>query len=139
MLHQDITQDIIGAAMAVLNELGPGLDEKIYERALSLELAARSHHVEQQRQFPVFYRHQNIGTLVPDLIIDHLVIVDTKVVSAFTETHIAKMRGYLAITKLDVALLLNFKESRLQWRRITSTQAQSNQETLADPGSLETN
>jgi GxxExxY protein len=52
MLHEDITKDIIGAAMAVLNELKPGLDEKLYENALVIELAARGHTVEQQREFP---------------------------------------------------------------------------------------
>jgi GxxExxY protein len=49
MIHEEITQDIIGAAMDVLNELKPGLDEKIYERALTIELEARGHVVERQR------------------------------------------------------------------------------------------
>ena len=56
MLFQEITQDIIGAAMAVLNELRPGLDEKLYENALVIELRARGHVVEQQRQYQVYYR-----------------------------------------------------------------------------------
>jgi GxxExxY protein len=53
MLHEQITEHIIGAAMAILNELKPGLDEKLYEKALVIELLARGHTVEQQRQFPV--------------------------------------------------------------------------------------
>ena len=56
MKHEGITKDIIGAAMAVLNELKPGLDEKLYENALVIELVARGHAVEQQREFPVHYR-----------------------------------------------------------------------------------
>ena len=55
MLHKEITEDIIGAAMAVLNELKPGLDEKLYENALVIELQARGHSVEQQREYPVHY------------------------------------------------------------------------------------
>src|SRR4051812_19784353 len=74
MLHQQITQDIIGAAMAVLNELKPGLDEKLYENAMVLELLARGHTVQQQRQFQVFYSGQLIGMLVPDLIVDEIII-----------------------------------------------------------------
>ena len=120
MLHEEITQDIIGAAMAVLNELKPGLDEKRYENALLIELAARGHSVEQQREHLVHYRGQFIGKLIPDLIVDGKVIVDPKVVTAFNDTHVAQMLGYLNITGLQVALLLNFKESRLDWKRVVN-------------------
>ena len=115
MKHEEITKAIIGAAMAVLNELNPGLDEKLYESALVIELVARGHTVEQQREFPVHYRGHFIGKLVPDLIVDGKVIADPKVVSAFNDTHIAQMLGY---TGLEVALLLNFKEATLTWKRV---------------------
>ena len=118
MKHEQITRDIIGAAMAVLNELKPGLDEKLYENALVIELLARGHTVEQQREFRVHYRGQFIGKLVPDLIVDGQVIADPKVVSCFNDTHVAQVLGYLNITGLEVALLLNFKEATLQWKRV---------------------
>jgi hypothetical protein len=66
MKHEELTGDIIGAAMAVLNELKPGLDEKLYENALVIELVARAHTVEQQREYPVHCRGHFIGKLVPD-------------------------------------------------------------------------
>src|SRR5712692_4499401 len=118
MKHEELTGDIIGAAMAVLNELKPGLDEKLYENALVIDLQIRGRRVEQQREYPVHYRGQLIGKLVPDLIVEGLVIVDPKVVTAFNETHLAQMLGYLNITGLEVALLLNFKEAKLQWKRV---------------------
>jgi GxxExxY protein len=118
MKHEDHTRDIIGAAMAVLNELKPGLDEKLYENALVIELVARGHTVEQQREFPVHYSGHFIGKLIPDLIVDAKVIVDPKVVTGFNETHVAQMLGYLNITGLEVALLLNFKDARLDWKRV---------------------
>lgn len=120
MLHEEITQDIIGAAMAVLNTLKPGLDEKLYENALVIELIARGHTVEQQRAFPVYYRGEYIGRLVPDLIVDGKVVVDPKVVSTFNDTHLAQMLGYLNITDLQLALLLNFKEVTLHWKRVAN-------------------
>ena len=120
MLHDEITKNIIGAAMAVLNELRPGLDEKLYENALVIELRARGHTVEQQREYPVHYRGQFIGKLVPDPIEDDKVIADPKVVTAFNDTHVAQMLGYLNITGLDLALLLNFKESKLDWKRVVN-------------------
>ncbi|CAA6679883.1 MULTISPECIES: GxxExxY protein [unclassified Lentimonas] len=120
MLHEEITKDIIGAAMTVLNDLKPGLDEKLYENALVIELQARGHTVEQQKEFSVYYHHQLIGTLIPDLIVDNKVISDPKIASAFNDTHIAQMLGYLNITGLQVALLLNFKKSTLTWKRIAN-------------------
>lgn len=118
MLHEDTTKSIIGASMQVLNELKPGLDEKLYENALVHELRKRGHEVDQQKEFPVHYDGQLIGTLIPDLIVDGKVIADPKVAKAFSESHIAQMLGYLNITDLKVALLLNFKEATLTWKRI---------------------
>ena len=113
LLHEELSGEIIGAAINVLNELKPGLDEKLYERALIIELRRRGHSVEAQRKFPVFYQTELIGDLVPDLIVDGLVVVDPKVVAAFNEAHIAQMVGYLLISGLELALLLNFKSAKL--------------------------
>jgi GxxExxY protein len=118
MIHEELSGKIIGAAMAVLNELGPGLDEKIYERALVIELRKRGHTVEQQKNFPVHYAGELVGTLIPDTIVDGLVIADPKVAEVFNDSHVRQMIGYLAITKLKLALLLNFKHAKLQWKRI---------------------
>jgi GxxExxY protein len=118
MIHEELSGKIIGAAMEVLNELKPGLDEKLYERAMIIELKHRGHIVSVQSSFPVFYRGELIGNLIPDLIVDNAVIVDPKVVSCFTETHVAQMTGYLNITRLDLALLINFKNVRLEWKRV---------------------
>ena len=107
--------------MKVLNTLKPGLDERIYENAMVIELRKRGHKVEQQQHHLVFYEGHEVGKLVPDLIVDNAVIADPKVVTAFNDTHIAQMIGYLAITGLELALLLNFKEAKLQWKRVVRT------------------
>ncbi|PYK06216.1 MAG: GxxExxY protein [Verrucomicrobia bacterium] len=91
MIHEELSREIIGAAMEVLNELKP-------------------------------YRGELIGNLIPDLIVDDAVIVDPKVVSCFTDTHVAQMIGYLNITRLDLALLLTFKNARLEWKRVLRPQ-----------------
>jgi GxxExxY protein len=115
----EITEAIIGAAYTVLNTLKPGLDEKLYERALSIELKKQGLTCEEQKQFDVYYDQQHIGTLIPDLIVNETIIVDTKVVSAFNENHIAQMLGYLNITGLKTALLLNFKFAKLGIKRVS--------------------
>ena len=104
--------------MAVLNELKPGLDEKLYERAMIVELKHRGQCLSVQNSFPVSYRGELIGNLVPDLIVDNAVIIDPKVVACFADTHVAQMIGYLSITGLDLAILINFKNARLEWKRV---------------------
>ena len=117
-LHKELTRQIIGAAMEVLNELRPGQDERIYERALEVEFRLRGIAVVRQKQFPVIYKGEPVGTFIPDMIVGHAVIVDPKVVTEFHDSHFAQMLGYLAITGLEVALLLNFKHAKLEWQRI---------------------
>lgn len=116
----DLTEKIIGAAHKVLYALKPGLDEKLYERALVIELTKQGLRCDAQKQFPVHYDGQLIGTLIPDLIVEDRVIVDPKVATAFTDTHLAQMLGYLNITGIKVALLLNFKHASLGIKRVSN-------------------
>lgn len=118
ILHADLCYSIVGSAFKVLNTLKPGLNEKAYENALVIELTKRGHHIQQQRKFDVFYEGIKIDTLIPDLLLDDLVIVDPKVVTNFNETHVAQMMGYLAITGFDLAILLNFKNATLEDKRV---------------------
>lgn len=118
-MNAELTQKIIGAAMTVLYALKPGLDEKLYERALVIELRNQGLGCEQQKPHPVHYAGELIGTLIPDLIVEGVVIVDPKVVTDFTESHIAQMLGYLNITGLNTALLLNFKHAKLGIKRVS--------------------
>src|SRR5437667_11732134 len=122
IIQEELSGEIIGAAMEVLNELKPGLDEKLYERAIIIELKRRGHVVSVQHSFPVSYNGEVIGNLIPDLIVDNAVIVDPKVVACFTETHVAQMIGYLNIAQLDLAILINFKNARLEWKRVLRAQ-----------------
>ncbi|MEO5912822.1 MAG: GxxExxY protein [Luteolibacter sp.] len=117
--NADLTQVVIGAAMKVLNTLRPGLDEKLYERALVIELTKQGIHCEQQKQHEVLYDGQLIGTLIPDLTVEDCLIVDPKVVTSFNDSHIAQMLGYLNITGLKTALLLNFKYAQLGIKRVS--------------------
>jgi len=118
LIYQEQSRSIIGASMTVLNTLKPGLSEKAYENALVIELRKRGHSIDQQRRFDVLYDGQLVDTLIPDLIVDGLIIVDSKVVSDFSETHNAQMLGYLAITGFRLALLVNFKHADLRWKRV---------------------
>jgi GxxExxY protein len=120
METNELTEKLIGAAHKVLFTLKPGLDEKLYERALVIELTKQGLRCDVQREFMVRYDGQHIGSLIPDLIVNETVIVDPKVVTAFNENHLAQMLGYLNITGLKTALLLNFKYASLQIKRVSN-------------------
>ena len=115
-----LTEIIIGAAYTVLNTLKPGLDEKLYERALVIELTKLGLRCDSQKQFPVHYDSQLIGTLVPDLIVEDRIIVDPKVATGFNDCHLSQMLGYLNITGHKTALLLNFKFATLGIKRVSN-------------------
>jgi GxxExxY protein len=117
-LYRELSDSIVGACMRVLNTLRPGLSEKAYENALVIELGNCGHSLDQQKSFDVTYQGVLVDTLIPDLLVDGKVIVDTKVVDEFNKTHIAQMMGYLAITGLRLAILANFKHADFRWKRV---------------------
>ncbi len=116
--HQELTREVISAAISVHQELRPGLDEKLYERALCVEFADRGIHFEQQPKYEAFYKNRFIGHLIPDLVVENKLIVDAKCVDSLLPCHEAQMIGYLNISKLEVGLLLNFKNWPLGKRRL---------------------
>jgi GxxExxY protein len=130
LIHADLSRKIIAAAMKVHSELKPGLDEKLYENALIIELAKRGHRAEQQKSFSVHYDGHFIGKMTPDVIVDDLAIVDPRVVDTFNKDHFAQMPGYLAISGLELALLINFKHASLQWKRIVKSGVETNDEII---------
>lgn len=118
LIHRELSESIIGAAMKVLNSLRAGLNEKAYENAQVTELRKRGHEIEQQKRYEVRYEGELVDTLIPDLVVDEAVIVDPKVVEQFNDTPTAQMIGYLTVTSLRLALLMNFKFADLRWKRI---------------------
>ena len=99
LLLQAETEKIIGFAFEVLNEVGHGLNEKIYENSLTVLFKLNKIAFDQQRRFPVFFRGVEVGEFIPDLIVFGSVIVDTKVIDRITDHERGQMLNYLRITK----------------------------------------
>ena len=118
--HGELTDEIIGAAMEIHREPGPGLDENIYENSLCIEFAERSIHFTQQEISPVHYHQRYVGKLITDMIVDSRVVVETKVVDQIIDVHIAQVLSYLSITNLKVGLILNFKPASLGIKRVAN-------------------
>ncbi len=117
-LLKEETGRIIGFAFDVLNELGHGLYEKIYENALVVDFQLNGIPHSQQRKYDVLYRKHSVGFYVPDLIVFEQVIVDCKTIERITDEEHGKMINYLKITGLRVGLILNFKHPRLEFERV---------------------
>ena len=116
-LLRNETHKIIGSAMEVLNEIGHGFHEKIYENALVVEFGLRRIPVIQQPDFPVIYKSVIVGSYVPDLVCFEQVVVDAKTIEEITDHDIGKMLNYLKVTNLQVGLLINFKHPKLEFKR----------------------
>jgi GxxExxY protein len=118
VLHKELSFEIVGAAMEVLNALGHGLNEKVYENALVAELKSRGIKVDQQRRFRVVYKNVVVGEYISDLLVDDKVIVDTKVIDAVSDAGIGQVMNYLPIAKLELGIILNFRRPKLESRRV---------------------
>ncbi len=116
--HDELNERIIGAAIRVHTELGPGFLESLYEEALSIELRALGIDFERQKPVPIFYRGQPIGEHRVDLIIARTVVVELKATVALERVHFAVLRSYLKALGLSHALLFNFATTRLTIKRV---------------------
>ena len=117
-VESDLSYEAVGCAMAVINALGHGLREKTYERALCVEFEPRGFSFREQHIYPVYYRGQHIDDYIPDLEIEHRLIVEVKTVDEICDEHIGQMLNYLKITGLEAGLILNFKHPRLDGKKI---------------------
>ena len=113
-----LTERIIGSALTVSNALGTGFFEKVYENALAHELRKAGLAVLQQRGVTVMYDGVIVGDYAVDLLVQEAVIVELKAIKAMVEIHRAQCINYLRATGLQVCLLLNFGNPRLEIKRI---------------------
>ena len=111
----DITREIIGAAMAVHRELGPGMLESAYEACLAYELIQRGFKTERQKELPLKYRDITLecGYRL-DLLVEDSVIVEVKALEALHPVHEAQLLSYLRLSGCKVGLLINFSVKMLK-------------------------
>lgn len=137
MLYQNITGDIIGAAMEVHRVLGPGFQESIYQRALQKELLVKKLKAVSEFEMPIFYKGDQIGLRRVDFLVDNIICVEIKAVSNLDDVHLAQALNYLEASANEVGLLINFGSSSLQFKRLQKkdkkAQNQSNPHSPQNP------
>ncbi len=109
MDENDITEQVIGAAIEVHKAIGPGLLESIYQRCIEIELKLRSIPFDGQRPINLHYKGHNIGSdLFADIVVAKKVVVELKAVDSLLPVHEAQLLSYLRLTGIRVGLLINF-------------------------------
>ena len=116
----EITFAINGCAMDVLNTVGHGFHEKIYENAMAVAFEKRKISFAQQKQFPVSYDGQEIGVFIPDFVVNENVIVELKTIDKITHHEVGQVMNYLKASDLNLGLILNFKHAKLEWKRVVN-------------------
>ena len=117
MLHETLTQKIIGCAMKVHRTLGPGFLESVYQNALLHELRKAKLHAEAEKRIQVFYDEALVGDFHADILVEGRVLIENKAVRALAAVHEVQVVNYLTATGIEIGLLLNFGAERLEFKR----------------------
>ncbi len=115
---EQLSGEVIAAAIEVHRELGPGFLESIYESAVKVALRQRGISYEAQKEIAVVFGGEVVGEHRIDLIVGGQLVAELKAVKSLEEIHFAQLRSYLRATRLSVGLLLNFYSPTLVIKRI---------------------
>jgi GxxExxY protein len=118
MKYEESTHKIIGAAMKVHSALGNGFQERIYQRALEIEMTYMGIPFEREKEMGVFYRGERVGIRRVDFFIEGKIMVEIKALVALDDVHLAQAMNYLEAYKMEIGLLLNFGAKSLQFKRV---------------------
>ena len=118
LLHEATTGKIIGAAFEVHDELGYGFLERVYQRALQVELLRRGASAEIEKRIQVQYKGVVVGDYDADLIVDDCVAVEIKVAPQYDKRDEAQLLNELKATGIKVGMLVNFGRSKLEYKRL---------------------
>jgi len=121
----ELTEKIIRGFYNVYNKLGYGFLEKVYEKALVIELTKLGLDVRGQVPVKVYYDGNEVGSYFADLIVNNTVIIELKSCDGFIEEHEAQLTNYLKSTKIEIGLLLNFGVKPQVKRKVFSNQYKS--------------
>ena len=113
----DLAGKVIGFAMKIHSTLGSGFLESVYQNALALELRRAGLKVEAEKPVSVRYEGELVGAFVADLLINEVLIVETKAIQMLAKIHEVQLVNYLVATGIDEGLLLNFGTERLEFKK----------------------
>ncbi len=116
--HKEITKEIIGAAFEVYNILGYGFLEKIYQKALQVELKIRGLETELEPQLKVNFKGYNVGDYYADLLVNKSVVVEIKTHQEYNNKDEAQLLNELKSGEVKIGLLINFSREKVEFKRL---------------------
>ena len=116
-MHEGLTRTVIGCGFEVINELGAGFLESVYERAMLVALSEAGLNAKSQVVVGVCFRGRQVGEFFADLLVEDKVIVELKCAASILPIHEAQVINYLKATGINVGLILNFGNPKMQFRR----------------------
>ncbi|MFO7534480.1 MAG: GxxExxY protein [Kiritimatiellia bacterium] len=117
LLHKDITEQIIGAAYEVYRVLGYGFLEKVYQRAMVVELQKRNLQVRPEAQAEVYFKDVCVGEYFADLVVEDKIVVELKVARDLNPADEAQLINELHATRREIGLLINFGRDGVKFKR----------------------
>jgi GxxExxY protein len=113
-----LTERVLGAIFEVSNTLGSGFLEKVYQRALLIELRQRGIRSTAEASFAVTYKGQPVGEYFADLLVEDVLVIELKRAERFSNEHTAQCLNYLRASGRCLCLLVNFQKPKVEWKRI---------------------
>ena len=120
MLDDGLTEKIIGACFDVINELGSGFLESVYEKALLIALREKGLKAVSQTPIAVHFRCCVVGEFFADILVEDKIVIELKAVKALAPEHLAQVINYLKATGFEKGLLINFGNQKLEYRRLNN-------------------
>ena len=117
LLHEELTGKILSACFEVSNELGAGFLESVYQKALLIALQQKGLKAIKQAPIDVQFRGEPVGEFYADILVEEVIIIEIKALTALTAEHKAQIINYLKATGIEVGLLINFGSPKLEYRR----------------------
>jgi GxxExxY protein len=116
--YSELTGRIIGCAMNVHNELGNGFQEVIYQRSMDYEMELQLILFAREFEMPIFYKGKQVGTRRVDFLVENKICVELKAVTRIEPVHLAQAINYLEAFNLEIGLLINFGNTKLEFHRL---------------------
>lgn len=113
LIYKEEYYKIKKACIEVRKNLGNGFLEKVYEKALQIELQLLGFTVETQKKLNIFYKQQVIADYYADIIVDDKIIIELKCASMITDIHKAQLLNYLKATQIKLGIIINFPNDKL--------------------------
>jgi GxxExxY protein len=116
----ELTEKVLAAVFEVSNTLGAGFLEKVYQRALLVELHLRGLQATAEGSYTVTYKGHRVGEYFADILVEDKLLIELKCVERLTGDHTAQCLNYLRASGLTLCLLVNFQKPRVEWKRVVS-------------------